>query len=86
MPGHSLPDPLADPLAVRITGREIYDAVVRLTGRVDVLIEQQTATRQDIQDHEERLRAVERRQWPLPTASVLLALIAVAIGIVPYLT
>ncbi|MET9303190.1 hypothetical protein ABZX66_28105 [Micromonospora aurantiaca] len=77
------PDPLGDPLAVRITGREIYDAVVRLTGRVDVLIEQQQAIAQDVKDHEQRLRAVEARMWPLPAASLLVALAALAVGIIP---
>lgn len=64
-----------DPLGgVVITSREIYDAVVRLTGRVDVLIEQQTQTQRDLQDHESRLRSLERARWPLPAASVLIAL------------
>ncbi|MFV2094813.1 hypothetical protein ACFHW1_04890 [Micromonospora sp. LOL_014] len=75
-----------DPLAVKITGREIYDAVVRLTGRVDVLIEQQTAVRADLADHEERIRTVERRLWPLPTVSVLIAVAALAVGLLPRLT
>jgi hypothetical protein len=79
------PDPLHDPLAVRITGREIYDAVVRLTGRVDVLIEQQTATRAEVADHEARLRAVERRLWPLPTAGLLVSVAALATALLPKL-
>jgi len=78
--------PLGDPLAVHITGREIYDAVVRLTGRVDVLIEQQTAVRDDLADHEERIRTVERRLWPLPTMSVLIAVAALAVGLLPRIT
>lgn len=45
---------------VIITSREIYDAVVRLTGRVDVLIEQQTATTHEVQDHEARIRTLEQ--------------------------
>ncbi|MBQ1061334.1 hypothetical protein [Micromonospora sp. C41] len=73
-------------MAVRITGREIYDAVVRLTGRVDVLIEQQQAIAQDVKDHEQRLRAVEARMWPLPAASLLVALAALAVGIIPKIT
>ncbi|MEV4271921.1 hypothetical protein [Micromonospora aurantiaca (nom. illeg.)] len=73
-------------MAVRITGREIYDAVVRLTGRVDVLIEQQQTITQDVQDHEQRLRAVEARMWPLPAASLLVALAALAVGIIPKIT
>jgi hypothetical protein len=64
-----------DPLGgVVITSREIYDAVVRLTGRVDVLIAQSEEVRHDLQDHETRLRALERGRWPLPAATILLAL------------
>ena len=62
-----------------VTAREIYDAVVRLTGRVDVLIEQQTATRQNVTDHETRLRSLERSRWPLHSAAVLISLAAVAV-------
>lgn len=58
---------------VTITAREIYDAVVRLTGRVDVLIEQQNEARHDLQDHETRLRTLERARWPLPSLAVLIA-------------
>ncbi len=64
-----------DPLGgVVITSREIYDAVVRLTGRVDVLIEQQSQVRTQLQDQEQRLRTLERARWPLPALSVLIAL------------
>jgi hypothetical protein len=64
-----------DPLGgVTITAREIYDAVVRLTGRVDVLIEQQHQAQNDIQDHETRIRSLEKARWPLPAVSVLIAL------------
>lgn len=77
--------PPSDPLSVRITGREIYDAVVRLTGRVDLSIQQQTETRDDVADHEERLRALESARWPLPAAGLLLSLAALAIGILPHI-
>lgn len=77
---------MTDPLGgVVITSREIYDAVVRLTGRVDVLIEQQGTTSRDVTDHEARLRTVERRLWPLPSAAVLLSLAALAATIAPRL-
>jgi hypothetical protein len=61
---------------VEITPKEIYDAVVELTGRVNVLIEQGRETRTDVADHEERLRSLERARWPLPALSVLIALAA----------
>lgn len=57
-----------------ITSREIYDAVVRLTGRVDVLIEQQSHTAAEVVDHETRLRSLEKNRWPLPSLAVLVAL------------
>jgi hypothetical protein len=67
----------AEPLGgITITSREVYDAVVRLTGRVDVLITQESVTRSDVADHETRLRAMERARWPLPSAAVLLSLAA----------
>ena len=62
-----------------ITSREIYDAVVRLTGRVDVLIEQQNHTAQEVVDHEARLRALEKARWPLPSLAVVLSLAAIVL-------
>jgi hypothetical protein len=74
-----------DPAAlgpIVITSREVYDAVVRLTGRVDVLIAQQQAAAADLQDHETRLRSLERARWPLPSASLLVAIGALVLSFV----
>lgn len=69
-----------DPMGpIQITAREVYDAVVRLTGRVDVLISQQSQTQTEVQDHESRLRSLERARWPLPSAAVLLSIAALII-------
>lgn len=73
------PEPLG--FAV-ISSREIYDAVVRLTGRVDVLIEQQSHTQADVVDHEARLRALEKARWPLPSLAVVLSTAAIVIPFV----
>lgn len=78
------PDPLPL-LGVSITAREIYDAVVRLTGRVDVLIAQQEDAKHHIQDHELRIRTLERGRWPLPAASVVIAVGALVVSIVKLL-
>lgn len=69
-----------------ITSREIYDAVVRLTGRVDVLIEQQSQTNSDVQDHEARIRVLERGRWPIPALTIVLAIGALGVSILPYIT
>ncbi|EEP73494.1 hypothetical protein MCAG_03821 [Micromonospora sp. ATCC 39149] len=37
-------------------------------------------------DHESRLRALESARWPLPAASLLVALAALAVGLLPKLT
>lgn len=42
-----------------ISSREIYDAVVRLTGRIDILVAQQEEVRTKQQDQENRLRVLE---------------------------
>ncbi len=73
------PDPL---LGVTIQSREIYDAVVRLTGRVDVLINQHDEVRGDVKDHETRIRNLEANRWPLPTLSVILAAAALVITLI----
>ncbi len=65
-----------------ITSREVYDAVVRLTGRVDVLIAQQQVAAAETADHETRLRVLERARWPLPSASLLIALSAFIVGFI----
>lgn len=66
---------------IQITAREIYDAVVRLTGRVDVLIEQQNQTRSVTQDHETRIRSLERARWPLPSIAVLVSVAALVLAL-----
>ncbi len=72
-----------DPLGgIIITSREIYDAVVRLTGRVDVLITQQAENTSDLSDHENRIRSIERSRWPLPTVSALISLGALAVALI----
>lgn len=72
----------AEPLGgITITSREVYDAVVRLTGRVDVLISQQSGTQAEVADHETRIRTMERARWPLPSAAVLLSLAALVINV-----
>lgn len=63
-----------------ITSREIYDAVVRLTGRVDVLIEGKTHSDRNVTDHEGRLRVLERARWPLPSLAVVLSMAALVIA------
>lgn len=95
-----------DPLGpVTITPRDIYDALVALRSSVERLANQSESTREDLVDHEQRLRlvedarpaprlkdletrlrAVESRQWPIPAASLLVALAALGVALLPKIT
>lgn len=85
---------MTDPLGpVVITAREIYDQMVRVVAAVEKLIAGLEEQRRDLhdhqavqqnqhQDHESRLRALEKARWPLPALAVLVALAAL---VVPFL-
>jgi len=48
-----------DPLGpVQITGREIYDEVVRVRTTLERLVDQAAATRETLSNHDEQLRAL----------------------------
>lgn len=64
----------ADPGPVTIGAREIYDQLVALVAKVDRLVDQLDNVRGDIDDHEQRLRGLERGRWPLPSLSLLVSI------------
>jgi hypothetical protein len=66
---------------VTITAREIYDAVMTLTSRVDDALDRSTRTADKVEDHEARIRSLEQLRWPLPTIGAVLALGAVLIAL-----
>ena len=74
------PDPLGP---VVITSRDIYDALIRLQETVGRLVDQGVGHTDDIRDHEQRLRSLERGRWPLPSLALLLSAAALAYNILP---
>lgn len=74
------PDPLFNGTTNIV--KEIYDAVLRLTGKMETLISQHDEQRADIKDHETRIRQLESGRWPLPTLSVILAAAALVLSFV----
>lgn len=73
-----------DPVA--ITGKEIYDAVVRLTAAVDRLASKHDGTDQTVRDHELRIRVLEGARWPLPSLAVLVSIGALVTAAVPLIS
>ena len=65
---------------VTIGAREIYDALMRLTATVDRMSEQVTDVRSEVQDHEERVRSLERSRWPLPSLAAIIAAASLAVA------
>lgn len=59
-----------DPLGVHIGAREIYDQVVGLRDDVRSLVQSNSATQETLDDHEDRLRSVERWKYSVPVAAL----------------
>lgn len=82
-PGHVPPPP--DQFGpVVITAREIYDAVIRVSAKVDTVALQQTYAEQERTDLQRRVTSLERMRWPLPSVAALCGIAAVVIAIVPH--
>lgn len=87
---------MTDPLGVQIGAREIYDRLgdvdrklSEVCSKVDRLVDAQGAIREDvaelredIRDHEDRLRGLERGRWPLPSLAALCSIAAVVIALI----
>lgn len=58
---------------------ELIKALTRIEAKLDHLNETYTAHLSDHQDHETRIRALEKRVWTLPTAATLLAILAIVL-------
>jgi type IV secretory pathway component VirB8 len=54
------------------------EAVIRMEGKMDLLISTLSTHDNALEDHEQRLRELEKSRWPLAQISVLLSFLAVA--------
>ncbi|MFI0906755.1 hypothetical protein ACH4TE_25015 [Streptomyces sioyaensis] len=52
----------------------------RLDGRLDLLAQRDDQTEKTLADHEQRLTALERARWPLPSIAALVAVAALALS------
>lgn len=66
--------------SVRIGPRQIYDLALSTSVKVDVLLTQHGDLAKDSADHEVRIRNLEKRQWPLPTLAVLVAIASLVLS------
>lgn len=62
--------------------RSLHDVVTRVDSKLDALSGQAT----QIQDHENRIRTLERGRWPLPTIAALAGVVGAGSGLFALLT
>lgn len=64
--------------------KEIYEKVVALGVKVDVLLSQHTDVTNDVRDHESRLRQLEKARWPLPSLAALVSVVALVVSFMKF--
>ncbi len=62
--------------------RDLAQTVSRIESKVDSFLDEAKDIRSDVQDHELRIRTLERARWPLPTIGVLAGVAGAATGAV----
>lgn len=60
--------------------RDLTQTVGRIESKMDGFIDEAKDIRSDVQDHELRIRTLERARWPLPTIGVLAGVAGAATG------
>ncbi|MFI6534197.1 hypothetical protein ACIBHY_17180 [Nonomuraea sp. NPDC050547] len=80
------PDPLGP---VQIGAREIYDQLLqtdrkldKIDGKVEQVAQAHGELAKDMNDHEGRIRVLERGRWPLPSLAALIALASLVLTLI----
>ena len=60
--------------------RDLAQTVGRIESKVDSFLDETKDIRSDVQDHELRIRTLERARWPMPTIGVLAGVAGAATG------
>ncbi|MFD3929523.1 hypothetical protein [Streptomyces sp. NPDC058614] len=60
--------------------RDLAQTVGRIESKVDGFLDETKDIRGDLQDHELRIRTLERARWPMPTIGVLAGVAGAATG------
>lgn len=80
-----MPDPNIPEGAVVITTADIYRQLLDLTREVGELkgaVQAAAKISKNVEDHESRLRSLEKARWPLPALAILISLAAAIATIV----
>lgn len=61
--------------------RNLSEAVSRIESKLDGVLNETKDIRDDVADHESRLRTLERSRWPLPAVAAVTGVGALAVSI-----
>lgn len=70
----------APPPPVNPTVTDVFFAVVRLEGKVDVIGASGSGMERQLADHETRLRKLESSRWPVRSITVLMTIAGVLVA------
>ncbi|MCZ0983956.1 hypothetical protein O1L60_45160 [Streptomyces diastatochromogenes] len=68
-------------LALADLRRSLEVGLAGIDGQLALLVQRNEQTDKDVADLQDRVAALERNRWPLPTLSVLIALGALLLGV-----
>ncbi|MER0443005.1 hypothetical protein ABR738_00190 [Streptomyces sp. Edi4] len=68
-------------LALADLRRSLEVGLAGIDGQLALLVQRNDQTDKDVADLQDRVAALERSRWPLPTLSVLIALGALLVGV-----
>lgn len=60
---------------------DLYDKVVGLSARLDVMLSRIDDVLRDVSDHETRLRQLERSRWPVANVTVLVGIASLVLAL-----
>ena len=58
------------------------EAVIRMEGKLDNVVDKVKDQGDVLDDHEKRIREIEKSRWPLPQIGMILSFIAVALSFI----
>lgn len=60
---------------------DLYDKLVGLSARLDVMLSRIDDVLKDVSDHEARIRQLERSRWPVANVTVLVGLASLVVAV-----
>ena len=67
---------------VRVTLKDVYTKLEDVSDTLTRLVERETFAQHRVDDHETRIRAVERRVWAVPSFAVLVAVASLVVTVI----